>query len=421
MTRPADYRPHRQIWTHLAVMAFVATLAVFIAPIPAYGVEYDRTTGTPVAQPDSVGPGESVRWEIPITNTGIYPLDSNRLSTYVTFLPATLTFEGAEGGWSCSDYWRTEDLGEGTTSVLCSAPALLTLAPGETTHLAVTTTVGVEVTPGDIELGAFQNPWPWWGPWGCPPGNSPPSPPNMLASDAQLRAQLVDWVRDCGPVGKVTVALPTPEMTLSKSASVADVAPGDPLDWVIEVSNTGSGDAHDVVVVDEVPEGTEVLTDPTGCGVDGRMITCAAGDLAVGATLRIEIATLVGEDLPASTLDAGSVTNTASVTASDGNCQPTNTAERCSATAAVNLVQPPPPGGEPTQETGLDETITTTTTTTPNLTRVVDEPSTPSTPELPRTGAATGVAVALGAALIVTGFALVISTRRRLTSARSVS
>ena len=106
-----------------------------------------------------------------------------------------------------------------------------------------------------------------------------------------------------------TAVTPAPaDLSITKAADFADSTVGSNATYTIVVTNNGPGAAHDVVVTDELPAGTTLVSSSAGCS-GTTTVTCAVGTLTAGASATIEIVVT----LPST---PGTVTNTASVTSS---------------------------------------------------------------------------------------------------------
>lgn len=109
------------------------------------------------------------------------------------------------------------------------------------------------------------------------------------------------------------------EKTFAPDAPVA----GEPLTYTLEVTNHGPSEARDVSVVDPLDPETEFVS----ASVDGGTCTgttevrCALGTLAPGATKRIEITVMLAAGAGT---DEGVVQNTAAVSSSTSDPDPTN-------------------------------------------------------------------------------------------------
>lgn len=110
---------------------------------------------------------------------------------------------------------------------------------------------------------------------------------------------------------EVTINIGTPNLTLSKSASVADgsyVKKGDEITYTLSAANEGSRDAADVEISDTLPEGLEFVFGDDAIKADGNKLTVSVGDMAVGDKAEYQFVAKV-------TADAGTkLTNGAAIT-----------------------------------------------------------------------------------------------------------
>lgn len=106
-----------------------------------------------------------------------------------------------------------------------------------------------------------------------------------------------------------TAVTPAPaDLSITKTADFPESIVGANATYTIVVTNNGPGAADDVVVTDELPAGTTLVSSSAGCS-GTTTVTCAVGTLAAGASATIEIVVT----LPST---PGTVTNTASVSTS---------------------------------------------------------------------------------------------------------
>jgi uncharacterized repeat protein (TIGR01451 family) len=120
---------------------------------------------------------------------------------------------------------------------------------------------------------------------------------------------------------------PTPDLALSKQADRSTAAVGEEVSFTITIINRGPTAAADVVAVDEVPAGMDIVGVQTTRGdvaQDGRRVTVTIGELAPGETVTIVIRARLNADVTAAEL-----VNSVSVGG-------------LSSSAVVSLVQPTP-------------------------------------------------------------------------------
>ena len=99
------------------------------------------------------------------------------------------------------------------------------------------------------------------------------------------------------------------DLSLSKSASESVVTHGDSITYSLAVTNNSMFDAHGVVVTDDLPANTSVVSAP-GCLAAGGDVTCAAGTLRSGESASFTIRVRVGGNA------INDLTNRATVTTS---------------------------------------------------------------------------------------------------------
>ena len=99
------------------------------------------------------------------------------------------------------------------------------------------------------------------------------------------------------------------DLSLSKSASESVVTHSDTITYSLSVTNNSMFDAHGVVVTDDLPGNTSVVSAP-GCLAAGGDVTCAAGTLRSGESASFAIRVRVGGNA------INDLTNRATVTSS---------------------------------------------------------------------------------------------------------
>jgi uncharacterized repeat protein (TIGR01451 family) len=109
------------------------------------------------------------------------------------------------------------------------------------------------------------------------------------------------------------LAAPIADLSITKTANVAKVAPGGTIYYTIGVANAGPASSTGAVVVDDLPEGLTVASATSsafeGCTVAGRKVTCNAGEIIPGASYEIQVVATVGKDRAGATF-----VNTATLT-----------------------------------------------------------------------------------------------------------
>lgn len=82
-----------------------------------------------------------------------------------------------------------------------------------------------------------------------------------------------------------------PELHVAKVADHSSIAPGGAVTFTLSVTNSGTADAHDVVLSDMVPVGLNVSGAGAGCTVAGVTVRCDAGTVAAGQTKTFTVTT----------------------------------------------------------------------------------------------------------------------------------
>lgn len=104
-----------------------------------------------------------------------------------------------------------------------------------------------------------------------------------------------------------------PDPAVEKSADSAVISAGDEIGFTITVTNDADGNAYNVVVTDDLPDGIDWTIDPAvdGCTIDGGTLGCTFPTVDPGETIDIH---LTGET---DAEDCDVIVNTASVSASN--------------------------------------------------------------------------------------------------------
>jgi uncharacterized repeat protein (TIGR01451 family) len=117
----------------------------------------------------------------------------------------------------------------------------------------------------------------------------------------------------------VDVTVTAPVMTVSKTADVSEADPGDEITYTITYTNSGTGQATDVVVEDTIPSDTVfVSSTPTHDGQSGNTYTWNVGDVSAGGSGTITVVV----EVKAGTPDETVLTNTATLDYDDANGNP---------------------------------------------------------------------------------------------------
>ncbi|MGZ4242088.1 MAG: hypothetical protein ACXVQ7_10840, partial [Actinomycetota bacterium] len=120
--------------------------------------------------------------------------------------------------------------------------------------------------------------------------------------------------------------LPPPNLTITKVADASPVNAGDPIGFVITVSNTGQGPATSVSMTDTLPTDPGLswtIAGTTGsptCSIASGVLTCTKASLAAGANFTVHITS------PTTSASCGTVNNTATVSASNNDGSPQDSA-----------------------------------------------------------------------------------------------
>lgn len=119
-------------------------------------------------------------------------------------------------------------------------------------------------------------------------------------------------------------ALP-PDLRLTKTDAADPVTAGTAVDYTLQVANLGPAAASNVIITDPVPAGLTPAVLGPGCSQAGGVITCAAGNLAPGASRAFNLRLAV----PASLADGTVLVNTAQASAAEFDLNPAdNTASQ---------------------------------------------------------------------------------------------
>ncbi len=221
--------------------------------------------------PDPVTPGSNLTYTLTVTNNG--PNDAPAVTVTDT-LPAGVTLVSA-----------TPSAGT-CTGLACD---LGNLANGASATIIITVTVDPAVACG-----------------------------TMLTNTASVGSSVSDPnAADNTASADTTVTCPA-DLSISKSDAPDPVMAGDPLTYTLTVANNGPGDASGVTVTDTLPAGVTLVSATPSQGTC-TVVTCDLGSLANGASAVITITVTVDPATP-----AGTITNTATVSASETDPDATN-------------------------------------------------------------------------------------------------
>jgi len=282
---------------------------------------------------DVAGPGDELTYNVRATNHG--PSDATDIDSVADTLPAGLIFVSAS------------HRGDLTPDGTVRWPAFALVA-GAHRDLTVTATVDENVRPTTEDDGDLDN----------TATVQHPGDPND------------DNDRDTA-----VVPIDRPDLVVEKDDGLTLVGPGDEITYTIVVRNAGEGDAHDVVLTDELPAELEFLHGSEAATyTEPATVAWPAFDLAAGEERTMTVSASVVDDVEAGTV----VHNVASAPHPDDPHPGDNRDDDRDDVAD----DPTPP---PTDEPAPDQ----------------DPPVT----WLPRTGVATLSWAAIGAGLIALGLA----------------
>ena len=211
----------------------------------------EKTALTEVA-----GPGDEVAYTLRVTNHG--PSDATSVDSVADTLPDGLTFVAAsDGGHLSLDgtvRWPSFDL-----------------AVGAHRDLTVTATADGDVRTVAVD-GRLDN----------TASVQHPGDPNG------------DNDRDTA-----TVPVDHPDLVVQKDDGLEMVDPGEEVTYTITVENAGAGDAHDVVLTDELPEELEyVEASADASHTEPGIVSWPAFDLAAGEEMSVTVTARVDGDVP---------------------------------------------------------------------------------------------------------------------------
>ena len=102
------------------------------------------------------------------------------------------------------------------------------------------------------------------------------------------------------------VAAPVADLSITKKASAASVAPGGSLTFTLTVANAGPSTSTGAEIVDDLPQGmtptAAYSTDSKGCKIVERKVTCPLSDVVPGGTAIVQITAQVSSSQPNSTM-----------------------------------------------------------------------------------------------------------------------
>ena len=146
-----------------------------------------------------------------------------------------------------------------------------------------------------------------------------PSTPGTATNTATVSTTSTDPVTANDTSSFDTTVVPEPaDLSITKTADRETWVVGGEVTYTIVVTNGGPGTATDVVVIDELPAGTTLVSASPGC-TGTTTVTCTVGTLGPGSSATIELVVT----LPST---PGPVTNTARVESSSTDPTPGNDA-----------------------------------------------------------------------------------------------
>jgi len=210
---------------------------------------------TKTAVPGTVTPGGTITYTISVINHGP---DAAEHTVVSDVFPAELTGISVPAGCSLAGRTLGCDLG--------------TLGPGETKTFTVTATVA----PGTATGTAIDN---------CATVETSTPEPDYGNNDS------------CVQTFVGTPRAPT-DVEMAKGGPLT-VEQGGTATYTLTVINRGTVAADGTTVSDVFPDDVTVIEVPSGCTLAGRILTCAVGTLAPGASTAFTVRVRVSADAPA--------------------------------------------------------------------------------------------------------------------------
>ena len=258
--------------------------------------------------PDPAVPGAPLTFTLTVANAGP---STARSVTVLDSLPDGLTDPvAAASSGSCA-------ITDGT-ALLCTTDAL---DPGAPLVVTVTATLAADVPAGTV------------------------------SNTATVAAETDDPDLSDNGAGAGVPTIPA-DLTVTKSATVPQVAPRQAIGWTVTVTNNGPGTARTVAVQDTLPAGVTLgateLTGATGSCSGDPVVLCLLGDLPAGDTATLLITGTVNPSTQ------GTLTNTAAATSPDESAPADNVAQADTTVVAAadlavakTLTGPAPVAGGP--------------------------------------------------------------------------
>lgn len=224
---------------------------------------------TKTDNPDSVQPSEPIVYTFNWSVNGTNPVTNLTLTDP---LPSGLTFVSASNGGTFAN---------GTVTWLLGSHQ-----PGDSGTVTVTTTVGISVANGTVVTNTATL-----------------SSAETPAVSASQTTAVTSPAINIPPAGPVMTTL-----SVAKSVDLAFANPGDTANYTVNVKNTGTAKAINVVLTDTLPAGLTFVDGGTSTK------TFTIGDLGTGVTATVLFAVKVS-----ATQAAGTYTSTASVKADNAS------------------------------------------------------------------------------------------------------
>ena len=219
---------------------------------------------------DPVVAGRPIEWTVTITNNG--PSDA-QATTFSDTAPSGVAFTGAtaSNAATCT-----------TTTASAASCSLGVLAAGDSVTVSLSGDIATSVPVGATITNTA----------------SASSPTDPTANTASASATVTT----------------SADLQVTKRVSPDPVAAGDPLTWVIEVSNLGPSDAQSVSLTDLLPAGVTFQSSSASTGTCSgtTTVSCSLGTLAYAATATV---TIVGVT-DASLASGSTITNSATASSS---------------------------------------------------------------------------------------------------------
>ncbi|WP_026423909.1 CARDB domain-containing protein [Actinokineospora inagensis] len=216
---------------------------------------------------------------------------------------ATFTLEVVDFGPStATNVLVTDPIGAGMTPVSATS----TLGDCAINGQIVTCTPGTVTTDDDVFITIVVD-------------IDPAFVPNEVSNTATVVSDVTDADPSDNTVSIAGSAAPLTDLTIGMTADQTGYHPGDPITWLLTITNNGSSQARGVVVTDQLPASVGNVTVPTGCTLTGRALVCSLADLAAGDSTTLTVTGVVNADAT-----SGTILNTASVASSTAEQNPSD-------------------------------------------------------------------------------------------------